>query len=428
MWRYIQYISIGILTSFYFFPIGFSFLPDSVNTKMILAVLGIVLFGYKCIQEGGVKVSKGLGGAIILAVLFSLACFVSTDINNTSDYSYATYVVSFSVWLGGAFTVSSAIRGVHGEVNFRLLTFYLAAVCFAQCVAAMMIDNIPAFKLFIDSYVQQGQEFFTEVDRLYGIGAALDPAGVRFSIVLVLIMGLLCKDDKTRNNRSRIVLLLVAFFVISIVGNIISRTTIVGVGLAGFYFVISSGLFQTIVRYDSMKLGLWFGGIFIIAVSIATFLYQTNGVFYGHMRFAFEGFFNWVEMGEWRTDSTDKLNNLMWIWPEDFRTWVIGSGRFDGFFYSTDIGYCRFILYSGLVGFSFFALLFIYLAFLFANQNPQYWLMFMLLLILSLLIWLKVATDIFQIFALLFCLDFFTNEPVKLEDEYENCLHHSRYV
>ena len=44
------------------------------------------------------------------------------------------------------------------------------------------------------------------------------------------------------------------------------------------------------------------------------------------MRFAFEGFFNWVEKGEWSTSSTEKLNREMWIWPNDQRTWLIGSG------------------------------------------------------------------------------------------------------
>lgn len=420
--RFIQYIAICILTSFYFFPIGFSFLPVSVNTKMVLAVLGVLLFGYKCLRERQTDVSQSLLSAILIAVIFSLTSFIATDVNQTIDYSYATYVASFGTWLAGAFTVCAAISVVHGESMFRLLTFYLAAVCFGQCVAALMIDGFPSFQLFINTYVIQGQEFYTEVDRLYGIGAALDPAGVRFSSVLIMIVALLCKDEDVRSNRLQILLLLIAFFMITIVGNIISRTTILGVGCATLYFIFSSGLFQNIIKYDSIKLGLWFGGVMVVAIMIATFLYQTDDVFYGHMRFAFEGFFNWTETGVWRTDSTDKLNREMWVWPTDLKTWVIGSGLFDNWVFGTDIGYCRFILYCGVVGFSMFALLFIYLAILFGNQNPRYWLMFLFFLVLTFLIWIKVATDIFQIYALFFCLDRFVDEPIKSKDNYENSL------
>lgn len=416
--RYILYILIGVLTSFYVFPIGFSFLPPSVNTKMILAVIGAALFAFKCIQDRRIVVSKGMLGAILIAVLFSVATLFSADFNNTNDYSYATYIISFGTWLGGAYTVTTAIRALHGEATFKLLTHYLAAVCFAQCALALMIDNIPAFKLIVDSYVQQGQAFFTEVDRLYGIGAALDSAGIRFSIALIMIVGLLSQDREARSSRINILLLLVAFFTITIIGNIISRTTILGVGCAGLYFIWSSGLFKPIIRYESIKLGLWFGGMLLFSVVVATYLYYTDAVFHDHMRFAFEGFFNWAETGVWRTDSTDKLNKVMWIWPTDLKTWIIGSGLFGNFIYGTDIGYCRFILYCGLVGFILFAILFIHLTALFIGQNPRYGLLFVFLMVLSFLIWIKVATDIFQIYALFFCLDYFIKEPEEeLEEE-----------
>ena len=80
-----------------------------------------------------------------------------------------------------------------------------------------MIDRIPAFRMLVDSYIDQGQEFYQEVGRLYGIGAALDPAGVRFSVVLILIAYLLCEDDVIRQDRKKITGFLVCFFIISYV-------------------------------------------------------------------------------------------------------------------------------------------------------------------------------------------------------------------
>lgn len=400
--------------SFYLFPISFTFLPASINTKMMLGVLGGSLFGYHSVRRGGVSVSAGLLGAIGLAVLFSLACYIATDVNNTTDYSYVTYVGSFFAWLAGAYAVCALIKEVHGKSTFRLLVLYLAAVCFTQCVLALLMDNIESFKMLVDSYVNQGQTFYDEVDRLYGIGAALDSAGVRFSIVSVLISALICHEQKVRQHTASIVLLLMAFFSIAVVGNMISRTTMIGVAAAVLYFIMFSGLFRLEIRFSALRLGIWFGITLLVAVAISTFLYHTNAEFYGHMRFAFEGFFNLVEHGEWRTDSTDKLNNEMWIWPEDTKTWIIGSGIFGSFVYNTDIGYCRFILYSGLVGFSIFALFFIYNACLFMRRAPTYTMMFLVFVVLTFVIWIKVATDIFFIYALFYCLDeFVDNRAVK---------------
>ena len=138
------------------------------------------------------------------------------------------------------------------------------------------------------------------------------------------------------------------------------------------------------------------------------------------LRFAFEGFFNWTETGEWSTASTDKLNNEMWIWPSDTRTWLIGSGLFESFVYSTDIGYCRFILYCGLLGFSIFSVFFIYNAYAFNRKFEDVSFLAFLLLVLTFVIWIKVATDIFQIYALLFCADMVFDSDSELEDTNES--------
>lgn len=418
MLRFIPYFIIGIITSFYFFPVSFTFLPDNVNTKMILAIVGIVLAGYNSIKEEKITLPKGIVVPACIAVVFSIICLISTDINHSDDYSYASYIVSFFVWLGGAYAVCMAIKRVHGVVDFKLLTYYLAGVCLSQCILALMIDNIPALQQLVDSVVRQGQEFLQEVGRLYGIGASLDPAGVRFSLVLIMIAGLLGNDEETRRNNFIITLLLIAFFTIAVVGNMISRTTIIGLGCAVVYFIISSGLFRMLIKYDAIKLGVLFAILLLSAIVISVYLYNSSDAFYNYSRFAFEGFFNWAEKGEWRTDSTDKLNREMWIWPQDQRTWIIGSGLFDDFIYSTDVGYCRFILYCGLIGFSVFAFLFVYLGVFFSVKIPKYRWMFLIFIGLAFTVWLKVATDIFLIYALFFCLDqFITPSEEELSDE-----------
>ncbi len=127
--------------------------------------------------------------------------------------------------------------------------------------------------------------------------------------------------------------------------------------------------------------------------------------------------------------STDKLNSKMWIWPSDTSGWVIGTGLYSNFIYNTDIGYCRFILYCGIVGFSIFASFFVYNAYASYRILPSIYADFSIaLLILCFVIWYKVSTDIFQIYALFYCMDAelkFKGNQFLTEDKNEDSISYS---
>lgn len=357
-------------------------------------------------------------GAVFLVLLFSLICFIAVDYNNTKDFSYVTYFVSFAVWLFSAYTVCSWIRTAHNRIDLPLLVIYLAIVCAIQCVLALMIDYVLDFQLFVDSYVEQGQETIQRVRRLYGIGASLDNAGVRFAVVLVLIAAVLAKDQETRSSHAKILFLTICFFTIAIIGNMISRTTFIGAVMALLYLMVNTGLFRMEIRPEHFKFYFIFGGMMSVAILLTTYFYNTDEVFRQQIRFGFEGFFNLIEEGKWRTDSTDKLNRTMWVWPEtgDTKSWLIGTGLFDNWVYDTDIGYCRFILYCGLIGFIPFALFFVYHAVVFALKYKKYWDVFFLFLALTFIVWIKVSTDIFFIYALLYAMGYFIKPANELEE------------
>ena len=209
-------IILGIILSFYLFPIGFTFLPPTLNTKMILAILGSIVFIFDNSRIYDLKININLVASIFIAICFSLICYYASDYNYTDDYSYATYIGSFFVWLSGAYFVGWSFRHIYGEFSFRQLAYYLIGVCVAQCLIALLIDNFLFLKVAVDAVVIQGQEFLDEVDRLYGIGASLDSAGVRFSVVLIITAGLLMKDEHVRSNSRIYFLILVSFFIIGI--------------------------------------------------------------------------------------------------------------------------------------------------------------------------------------------------------------------
>ena len=325
-----------------------------------------------------------------------------TDIG-TVDTTYSSYWISFATWLGGAYGVCWLIRETEGKFNIDSLTFYLTLVCVAQCILALVIDSYPAFQRLVDRIFIQGQDFFHEVHRLYGIGAALDVAGVRFSAVLILMAHQLSAYGKILDKRNLAVFYLASYAFIFIIGSIIARTTWVGAAMGLVYM---GATYAKVNRgtLSSRQTGFWLItiGVILFAIIVSAWLYNRSPIFRNNLRFAFEGFFNWVEHGTFRTDSTDKLNGNMWIWPSDSRTWAIGTGIFGDFAFGTDIGYCRFVLYVGLIGLSLFSLFFLYnglsVARLFTNADY----LALLLTILTFVVWLKVATDIFFIFALLF--------------------------
>ena len=394
-----------ILTSFFLFPVSFYFLPEFVNSKIMLAGFGIVAFFYDGITRQSFTVPRYVLYSAFLAFVFSLWCLFSVAVNGTEDLLYANYWVSFFTWLFGGYAICFLIRQMQGKVDLSSLTFYLAAVCLAQCILAEWIDHSPSFQHAVDSVFVQGQEFYHDIRRLYGIGASLDTAGVRFSVVLVLIAHQLSTDERIINNIALSLFYLISFAVIVIIGSIIARTTWVG-AIAGLFYMIVHNLRlnRGVMKRSQIRYWALFIGITFFSVLICVMLYRMSPEYRNNLRFGFEGFFNWVETGVFRTDSTDKLNRIMWVWPNDTRSWILGKGLFDNWVFGTDIGYCRFTLYCGLVGLILFSLFFVYNSFSLIRRFPNVTFFALMLLALTFVVWLKVATDLFFIYALLFWL------------------------
>jgi hypothetical protein len=135
---------------------------------------------------------------------------------------------------------------------------------------------------------------------------------------------------------------------------------------------------------------------------LAVYLYQNSQVFYENFRFGFEGFFNWVETGEFTTGSTEHLET-MWVWPQTRRAWIIGEGIVGVFKTNSDIGYVNFIFYCGLIGMVIYSLYYIYNHLCLNSKFNNFQLLSVLFVATTFIIWAKVQTDIFFIDALLFC-------------------------
>ena len=108
------------------------------------------------------------------------------------------------------------------------------------------------------------------------------------------------------------------------------------------------------------------------------------------------------------TDSTFDVSDIlenMWIWPTTFRDWMIGTGKIGVFIWNTDIGYCNFVLYCGLIGLVLYASYYIFCALSLNNKFKDVKMLTLLLLVFQAAVWAKVMTDIFFILALLMVID-----------------------
>lgn len=404
-------------TSMFYFPFEFRALPG-VNTKMMLAATALVILLFRMVYKRNLTMSRDFLFVSVLAALVSFCGFVSVTYNNTSDYAYATYLTSAWAWWGAAYTVSRLIRLIHGRLTWQLVINYLTAVCVFQCILALVMDDYPAVKLFVNSIVLQEDLIFEgNVHRLYGIGASLDVAGLRFAAVLVMIIYLLANSGVEKRWYEYFVYC-VSFIIITVAGNMIARTTLVGtiIGLAYLAYITFRQTKR--LEHNYFVLWRWMGGLLAVSIPLLVYFYQTDEKMRDRLEFGFEGFFNLSEHGKFSYTSNEKLRT-MYVWPDNAKTWIVGDGYFSnpkntdphytgeitgGYYKNTDVGYLRFIFYFGVIGLLAFSFFMLKVGQVCIRKFPQWRLLFLMMLLTHFVVWLKVSSDLFMAFALFLCL------------------------
>ena len=418
----IKAIKIGfciIVASFSAFPFFFSFLP-TVNTKMMMAALGLLLFFFNLAKGRTGSIDRGFGAISLWALGVSFASYLSMTINNTPDDSYLGYLMSMWVWLGAAYFTVQCIKQIDGTVSIEKIIWIFIGVAIFQCIAGILMYKFGWLESLFSRYVV-GKKYMgvgVGTSRLHGIGCALDVGGARLGAILIMIAYLILHYMKNTSVSMRILIsLMISFVFITVCGNMMGRTLTVGASLALAYIVYSL-LFDKKLNDDyKRKFISWGSGILISGVALCVLLYNTDSSARELIRFGFEGFFNYFEKGNFETHSTDLLSEGL-IFPESFHTWIIGdghmaSGSLDpyyigpkdyGFYMNTDAGYSRFLFYFGIIGLSIFIGFFLKVTQLCSSRFPKARIMFYLMLAMNLIVWIKVSTDMFVMFAPFLCL------------------------
>lgn len=414
MRKYVQ-IALGlIITSLCLFPVSLRILPTA-NSKMIMAVIGLFILAYNAYNYYA-TISRTLCGLSIWAALLSLSCLTSVIVNNSTDYSFATYIVTMWVWFAAGYVVCVCIKYIHGYIDISLVSNYVIAVCVLQCISAVLIDSVPAMGNFVNTYWTFG-DLPVKYERLYGFGASFDVAGIRFSCALILNANMIVKRSCQGYTTW---LYWLTFLILLIIGNMIARTTLVGVCLSLLYifvYLLYSKDKNINVKWTFAQLAI----LCICAILICVSLYHTNEGFQHHIRFAFEMFFNYFERGVFETGSTNTLLEMYSQVPETFKTWIIGDGYLlsptnidpyyvgdapdSEYYMGTDVGYFRLIFYFGLSGLCIYICMLLYATLEGIRKFPQDSLIFVFIFIVNMVVWFKVGTDVFVFYAILHNVD-----------------------
>lgn len=372
-----------------------------------MAVLGVFfLWKDQLKQKLGVCVNQSIVWMVIWAMLFSLICYTTTVVNETDTKDYTTYFISMTVWFCGAYASYSMIKYAHNKESVEIIGKYIVALCVVQGILSFLFYVYPAVYQFFSQFFEINQATQKSGTRLFGLGSSADTGGIRYAISLVFLAYLMCRFQITVKEKY---LYSVCFFILLIFGNMTARTTTVG-AILGLIFLIMKADWTKFNAFSTQPLNVLLISLllcFPFLLIFNQFFPQTKDLY----EFAFEGFMNFSETGKWSTSSTNILLEMWSIWPDNLKTWLIGDGLLLNpndptlYYMGTDVGYIRFIFFCGLPGFISFVLFFICLYKILNKRMPWHSDLFMLLLFLAFLIWIKVTTDIFFIFALLLCVN-----------------------
>ena len=82
---------------------------------------------------------------------------------------------------------------------------------------------------------------------------SLDPAGVRFSLVLILISAVVCTDTEVQKSRRMVFLLLISYILISVIGNMVARTTSTGMAMGLILLLFRSNAIGFRIRKEMVQ-------------------------------------------------------------------------------------------------------------------------------------------------------------------------------
>lgn len=345
-----------ILVLLYIFHISFKPFPYFFRTRLIIALIGV----YFILRKKRLFFDLRIFKLVLLTILAIFPILISSLINKNFDIWFVQNIVLTLFFLLSSYGVIKLLANYLGK-NFSIedvLKLIVYAIAFHNLITALGF-MLPAVGNFINMIQNQDENTQLVINsivefqsRFIGLGiGSFFTGGVISSLGLLSSSVLIVKEKSKRTAFIQIII----FVFIALTGLFIARTTLIGFGLAILYmytpFVsVSNG----VLRYYKGVQNRILLACLLLIVSLVPLLYFGISQLIESSAFvhAFEIF-----LGDGGTTSSTEHMKSMYIFPDNFKTWIVGDGKFtdgNGYYMGTDVGFLRLWFYYGVVGSLFF--------------------------------------------------------------------------
>lgn len=336
MKKYLERLFLLLFVFYYTYPqaldtFGFSFI-------VLPGILGLGLYAYHRFPF------KEVVYLILAYSVYALIVFITSYINMFDESFLFSYTKSQTAWLFSAYLIIFFLFRIHKNPTSTTVASYLMSAVLIQCICTVLIYMSPTAKEFLTSLelqVELTDAVRDEVgdSRLVGYGIGFFGAGFIAGYGLIFTMFVITQANKLK--KKAVLFLCLIYVFIFYIGILSARTTVIG---AAFSIILL--LLFYIRDYKKLK-----SKMSVALISFTFLLIIGSSVVYAYFPsmtdWAFELFTNFTEKGTLETKSSDGIG-WMFVFPEDFHTFIFGSGSF--LFTGSDVGYTRMAFYTGVVG------------------------------------------------------------------------------
>ncbi|WP_153798250.1 hypothetical protein [Foetidibacter luteolus] len=347
---------------FYIYSVQLTGIP--FGSRILLAMSGFAILVFTIDKQvktfKQILIKKELLTYFFLFGLIILVSVLSLILNNTRDYEFVKYPVSLVLIILAAYFIHFIAKKTYRNISYETIMKYILVAVLIQVMLALLSFLFPPFADILNR-IQSISEFDiskleeTAEFRLTGFGATFFGAGIVNSYALLIVAVLLSNPG---NSNRRIFFLTLSFIMVFVLGMMMARTTIIGLGMAAIYLLTPS--LKANRRIIKNKL-LFLLNLILLPIAGLYLLFlvspKLQDTLSSAAAFGFEMFINYSEQGEFSSKSTSVLQT-MFIFPDNMKTYLIGDGRYyqvagdpgSSYYMGTDVGYLRLTYYFGIFG------------------------------------------------------------------------------
>jgi hypothetical protein len=404
-----KFFFIQILLFLYLYSIPLKGLPQGIGTRVLFSIFGMLillygLFTYRIrFNFRQVKTAFFLVNCSIL--VFVAIIYTSCFINNTKDISMVRNSISFFLTMLSVLFFYKLIVFYFKTNAINALINLIIFGAVIQVLTALIMFINPAVKEYIVAFLDPKdflieQLMSGETYRLTGLGTNPFVTGITNGFALILIS---YKIKTNRKNDLMNLIYILCFILITIIGSMIARTTILGAILALVNLALG---FNLNMKISIDKVTKKLVSILAFTLVLGLCVYSIDNEFINKLtdslEYGFEIIYNLKSGRGAQTESTNELKE-MYVWPSKLTTYMIGDGYMNNpdspsaYYMATDVGYLRLIYYVGLLGlFSFLTIQLLPLFFIYWHSKERYMKQLCILLgIFILILYTKGIADLF---------------------------------